>query len=74
MKKTDLAMIVLIASISVLVSYFIANSIPGLKNTKQEARVKTIDRYNPDPGEVDKATFSNDAINPTVEITIGANQ
>ena len=74
MKKTDIAMIILIASISVLVSYFVADAIPALKTDKQEAKVKTIDRYSADPGTVDPTVFSNDAINPTVEITIGTNQ
>lgn len=74
MKKTDIAMIILIASISVLVSYFVANSIPALKNNKKETTVKTIDRYDTEPGKVDPTVFSDDAINPTVEITIGTNQ
>ena len=74
MKKTDIAMIILIASISILISYFVANAIPALKPNKQEAKVKSIDRYSADPGAVDPTVFNTDAINPTVEITIGTNQ
>lgn len=74
MKKTDIAMVILIASLSVLISYFVANSIPALKNDSKPVQVKTIERYDAESGEVDKQVFSKDAINPTVEITIGANQ
>ncbi len=74
MKKTDIAMIILIASISILISYFVANAIPALKNNKQDVKVKTIDRYSADASAVDTSVFSEEAINPTVEITIGTNQ
>lgn len=71
MKKTDIAMIVFIISISVLGSYFIVGAIPGLKASDEPVSVKTIESYSPDIEEVDKEVFNKDAINPTVEVTIG---
>ena len=45
MKKSDIAMIVLIASISVLVSYFVTQSILG-SPSNQTAEVETIKEIN----------------------------
>ena len=74
MKKTDIAMIILIASVSVLISYFVVSAIPGLKMGDEKTTVKTIDRYDSGVGELDTTVFNKDAINPTVEITIGGSQ
>lgn len=72
MKKTDIAMIVLIASLSMLVAYFVANSIPALKGgAGEEVMVKTADEISPDITDPDARIFNNRAINPTVEVTIG---
>lgn len=65
-------MIVLIASLSVLVAYFVAGAIPGLKNDDSKAvMVKTADPITPTVVQPDPATFNTNAINPTVEVTIG---
>jgi hypothetical protein len=70
MKRTDIAMIIFIASISVLVSYFVANSILG--GAQNEAvTVKTIDAITSDVVEPDERIFNQDAVNPTVEVVIG---
>ena len=71
MKKTDIAMIILIASVSVLISYFVVSSIPGVKVSDEKTKVKTIDKYDSKVGELDSTVFNKNAINPTVEITIG---
>ena len=74
MKKTDIAMIILIASISVMAAYFIVGAIPGLKDANEPVKVKTIETYDADIGQPDPAVFSKDAINPTIEVTIGQDQ
>lgn len=71
MKKTDIAMIILIASISVIVAYFVVGAIPGLKDATKPVSVKTIDEYDADMGDLNKDVFNDQAINPTVEVTIG---
>ena len=70
MKKTDIAMIILIASVAVLISYFVANSLIGDKN-KQSVKVKTAELISTDLDQPDPKTFNSNAINPTVEVTIG---
>lgn len=70
MKKTDIAMIILIASMAVLVSYFVAKSVIGDAN-KQSVKVKTAEAISADLSKPDPKTFNSNAINPTVEVTIG---
>lgn len=74
MKKSDIAMIILIASISMMAAYFAVSAIPGLKNANEPVKVKTIEKYEADVGEPDPKVFSKDAINPTIEVTIGQDQ
>lgn len=69
MKKSDIAMIVLIVSVSVLAAFFAANSILGNKyngNTK----VKTIDRIDSSIVEPSPDIFNKNAINPAVQVQI----
>ncbi len=73
MKKTDIAMIVLIASISVVVAFFVANSLPFLKTTGKGESVKTIEPISAQVATPDKTVFHSGAINPTVETIIGGN-
>lgn len=70
MKKSDIAMIILIVSISVLVSYFIAKSVIG-DVSNQSVKVKTTEKISTDLAQPSTAVFNKDAINPTVEVTIG---
>ncbi len=73
MKKSDIAMIILIASVSVIIAYFIANAVIG--DVKNEAvKVKTTDPITADIQEPDKTIFNSNAINPTVEVIIGGEQ
>jgi hypothetical protein len=69
MKKTDLAMIVFIASFSMLIAYFIGNSIFGGITTEGQ-KVKTIDPISTSVQEPDETVFNKNAINPAVEIQI----
>jgi mannitol-specific phosphotransferase system IIBC component len=73
MKKSDIAMIILIAAVSVIIAYFIANAVIG--DVKSEAvKVKTADPITADVQEPDKTIFNSNAINPTVEVIIGGEQ
>lgn len=70
MKKSDVAMIILIASISVLVAYFVGKAILGGSAVKA-VKVDTIDAFSSNLTQPDAAVFNTNAINPTVEVTIG---
>jgi hypothetical protein len=69
MKKTDLAMIVFIASISILVAYAIGNSLFGNVTNKGE-KVKTIEAISTSVEQPDPTVFNANAINPAVEVQI----
>lgn len=70
MKKSDIAMIILIASISMLVAYFAAKAIVG--DTQNESvKVKTAEAISTDIVEPDTSVFNSEAVNPTVEVIIG---
>jgi hypothetical protein len=70
MKRTDIAMIILTASISMLIAYFAGNALLG--NTKNEAvTVKTAEPISKTVTQPDERIFKADAINPTVEVYIG---
>ena len=66
MKKTDIAMIILIASISDLFAYFIAQAVIGEPDQK-EVQVKVVETMTSDIEEPDNSVFNKNAINPTVE-------
>lgn len=69
MKKTDIAMILLIAISSVLIAFFVTRSILG-ESGAQEVTVKTIDPISATVDQPDPAIFNKDAINPAVEVQI----
>ncbi len=73
MKKTDIAMIILIAGVGILVAYFIAVNIPFLKIPEQGVEVQTVDPIRSEISEPSKSVFNAEAINPTVEIVVGGN-
>lgn len=70
MKRTEVAMIILIASISALVSYFVANAIVG-DSQSEAVTVKTADPISDEVPAPDERIFNKDAVNPTVEVYIG---
>lgn len=74
MKKSDIAMIILIASVSILVSFFIANQIPFLKPPEKGQKVKTTEKIDQNVTQPDEKVFRSDAINPTVQTVIGGGQ
>lgn len=70
MKKSDIAMIILIASVSVLVAYFVAKSLIGdVQN--QSVKVKVAESIKSTVEKPDAKIFNTNAINPTVEVIIG---
>ena len=69
MKKTDIAMIILIAAVSIAVSFFVANSVFG-SVYDGSATVKTIDEINSTITEPSTDIFNEDAINPSVQVQI----
>lgn len=73
MKKTDFAMIILIASVSVAIAFGVVSAIPGLKMSDESVKVKTVDKYTSNLDEPDPKVFNKNAINPTVDVTIGGN-
>ncbi|USN96457.1 MAG: hypothetical protein H6797_05335 [Candidatus Nomurabacteria bacterium] len=73
MKNTEVASIVLIASISVVVAYFVASMVIG-QPSGESVKVKTIAPISDTIETPDKTIFNKDAINPTVEVEIGNGQ
>ena len=69
MKRTDLAMIVFIAAISVGIAYFVAHSVIG-GLVEKSVKVKTIDPITSVVETPDTAIFNENAINPSVEVNI----
>lgn len=71
MKKSDIAMIILIIAVSAAVAYGVVSALPGLKASNEPVKVKTIERYTAEVADPDPKIFNESAINPTVDITIG---
>lgn len=69
MKKTDIAMIILIASISVVVAFFVAKAIFG-DVYSGSAKVKTIESINSSIVEPSTDIFNSTAINPSIQVQI----
>lgn len=70
MKKTDIAALILIASLSMLTAYLIANAVIGRPNA-ETVKVKSVEAISADVSEPDPGVFNKDAINPTVEVIVG---
>ena len=70
MKKNDIALIILIASISMVVTYFIAKAIIGTPKSNQVS-AEVVEAIKPDLVAPSTKIFNRDAINPTVVIQIG---
>lgn len=70
MKKNDIAVIILIAAVSAMIAWFTANALIG--EPKQDARkVETAERISSTVESPDKKVFNEQAINPTVDRSIG---
>lgn len=72
MKKSDVAMIVLIASIGVILAYFVAVNISFLKVPEKGTEVETVQKITSDVVKPSEDVFNKDAINPTVEVLVGS--
>lgn len=70
MKKNDIALLILIISVSFIVAWFAANTLIGSPKN-QSVKVETADKISPNVEPPDKRIFNSDAINPTVERSIG---
>ena len=70
MKKTDIALIVLIVSITSLISFFTIKAIFG-EPQQSEVQVEKVEPIAAQITKPDPAVFNKDAINPTVVIQIG---
>ena len=70
MKKSDIAMIILTASVSILVAYFVAKALIG-DTANQSITVKTTEQITTDIDKPDSSVFNSNAINPTVQVIIG---
>lgn len=71
MKKSDIAMIILIASISVLGAFFATQALLG-SDSSENVTVKTVEAITADIEEPDPSLFNENAINPAVEVQVGA--
>jgi mannitol-specific phosphotransferase system IIBC component len=69
MKKSDIAMIIFIASISVLVAYVAASTLFG-SLSNDAAKVKTIAPIDATLVEPRSDIFNKNAINPAVQVQI----
>lgn len=69
MKKTDIAMIILIASVSVIVAFFVARSLFG-EVYNGSAKVKTIEKISSSLLDPSPEIFNENAINPAVQVQI----
>ena len=72
MKRSEIALIILVVAVSLFSSYFLLNAILG-KPDESSVEVKTIDPLEPEVVKPNKNVFNGEAINPTVEIIIGGN-
>lgn len=70
MKKTDVAMLVLIAALSAFVTYVVVAATPIGKSTTQSVKVKTIDPISSSLASPDSRVFNSSAINPSVKVNI----
>lgn len=70
MKQKDIAMLVLITSLSLIVSYFLGNALFGGESSRQ-AQVEKVQPITSEFTQPDAAIFNDDAINLTETIKIG---
>lgn len=72
MKKTDVAMIILVATLAIGVTYLLLSSLPFFKDGDNPVKVKTATPISTELAEPSKDIFFDEAINPTVKIVIGS--
>lgn len=69
MKKSELAMVFLIAAGSILVAYFVGHAMFGSEKSKS-VTVPTIQMIDSSFSEPDPVVFNSNAINPTIGVTL----
>lgn len=74
MKKTDIAMIILVATIGVVVAYIVAINLSFLRLPEQGVKVQTVRRLSADVKQPSEDVFNDQAINPTVEVIVGGSE
>lgn len=70
MKKNDIALLVLVAAISLVVAYLVGNAFLGATGPG-EAKVETVEPISAEVVKPDASIFNSEAINPSVPIKIG---
>ena len=70
MKNTDIALVVMIALVATVISYFVGNALLGDPNEKVTT-VEYMDVISSEVGDPDVESFNVDALNPTVEVYVG---
>ncbi|MCA9341983.1 hypothetical protein KC945_01100 [Candidatus Saccharibacteria bacterium] len=72
MKRSDIAMIILLASLSMMAAFAIATNLSFLKVDEKGEPVDRVEKINSSIDDQPSATvFNKDAINPTVKTIIG---
>lgn len=72
MKKTDIAMIILIATVCMLGAFFVTRSVLGEPGS-ETVNVKTVERIDASIAAPDPSIFNEDAINPAVQVELNNN-
>lgn len=70
MKRSDIALIVLVVSITLVISFLVVKAIFG-EPQNQAVRVEKVEAINPTIQQPQARVFNKEAINPTVVIQIG---
>jgi len=70
MKKSDLALLALIVSLTLVISFLVVKAIFG-EATNQATKVEKAESISANLVEPSPSIFNHDAINPTVVIQIG---
>ncbi|HSE29010.1 MAG TPA: hypothetical protein VLA77_00290 [Candidatus Saccharimonadales bacterium] len=71
MKKNDIAILILIASITLVISYLLVKGLFGSPDD-QETKVESVEPISASIVEPSPRIFNSNAINPTVVIQIGS--
>lgn len=71
MKKSDIALLAIIVSVSLGIAYFAGQALIGLTQQQGNAEVETVEPISSEVQSPDASVFSKDAINPAVPIKIG---
>ncbi len=71
MKKSDIAMIILIASVCAFIAFLVAGQMPFLKPNPKGVKVPTTEKISSSVTQPSEDVFNKAAINPTVQTLIG---